>query len=131
MVGARRYGYDQAVARKVVNYFAQRTAKRYAGEEESVPDQLTNREMEVMRCVLTGSLNKQIAAHLGIAEKTVKVHRGRVMTKMDVSPSPISCAGARWWGLDPRRWGRAPTGRQQPDTKAAVSSPFPCKTKVP
>lgn len=45
---------------------------------------LTAREFEVMRCVLGGALNKQIAAHLGIAEKTVKVHRGRVMHKLGV-----------------------------------------------
>jgi FixJ family two-component response regulator len=43
---------------------------------------LTAREADVLRCVLTGAMNKQIAAHLGIAEKTVKVHRGRVMQKL-------------------------------------------------
>jgi FixJ family two-component response regulator len=43
---------------------------------------LTPRERDVMRLVVLGRLNKQIAAELGIAEKTVKVHRGRVMTKM-------------------------------------------------
>jgi FixJ family two-component response regulator len=46
---------------------------------------LTPREFEVMRRVIAGSLNKQIAAELGAAEKTVKVHRGRVMEKMGVS----------------------------------------------
>ena len=43
---------------------------------------LTPREREVMAQVCTGRLNKQIAADLGIAEKTVKVHRARVMKKM-------------------------------------------------
>ncbi len=43
---------------------------------------LTPREREVLTLVLTGLLNKQIAAELGAAEKTVKVHRGRVMRKM-------------------------------------------------
>lgn len=43
---------------------------------------LTPRELQVMREVLTGALNKQIAARLGIAEKTVKVHRGRIMEKL-------------------------------------------------
>jgi len=43
---------------------------------------LTDRERQVMRCVLTGAMNKQIGAYLGIAEKTVKVHRGRVMHKL-------------------------------------------------
>jgi len=46
--------------------------------------ELTAREHEVFRYVITGMLNKQIAAELGIAEKTVKVHRGRVMQKLGV-----------------------------------------------
>jgi FixJ family two-component response regulator len=47
-------------------------------------DQLTGREREVMGLVVRGKLNKQVAADLGISEKTVKVHRGRVMEKMQV-----------------------------------------------
>jgi FixJ family two-component response regulator len=45
---------------------------------------LTSREREVMELVVAGRLNKQIAAELGAAEKTIKVHRGRVMSKMRV-----------------------------------------------
>jgi FixJ family two-component response regulator len=44
---------------------------------------LTNREREVLAAVAAGLLNKQIAAELGIAEKTVKVHRAHAMDKMD------------------------------------------------
>jgi FixJ family two-component response regulator len=43
---------------------------------------LTAREAEVFALVVTGMLNKQIAAELGVSEKMVKVHRGRVMQKM-------------------------------------------------
>ena len=43
---------------------------------------LTPREKEMLRYVITGMLNKQIALKLGIAEKTVKVHRGRIMEKL-------------------------------------------------
>ena len=43
---------------------------------------LTPRETEVFALVVTGMLNKQIAGELGIGEKTVKVHRARVMEKM-------------------------------------------------
>jgi RNA polymerase sigma factor (sigma-70 family) len=45
---------------------------------------LTTREREVMELVVTGMLNKQIAHELGTSEKTIKVHRARVMEKMEV-----------------------------------------------
>jgi len=44
---------------------------------------LSDREREVLERVLQGRLNKQIAFEMGIAEKTVKAHRGRVMEKME------------------------------------------------
>ena len=47
-------------------------------------DLLTKREREVMKCVVSGQLNKQIAAELGTSEKTIKFHRAHVMKKMEV-----------------------------------------------
>ena len=62
---------------------------RQAGREEAraseVQDRirtLTPREAEVFALVVTGMLNKQVAAALGVSEKMVKAHRGRVMEKM-------------------------------------------------
>jgi len=49
---------------------------------------LTLREREVMAEVVRGRLNKQIAFDIGIAEVTVKVHRGQVMRKMKASSLP-------------------------------------------
>jgi FixJ family two-component response regulator len=43
---------------------------------------LSPREREVYALVVTGLLNKQVAAQLGASEKTIKIHRGRVMAKM-------------------------------------------------
>ena len=46
---------------------------------------LTSREREVFDHLITGQLNKQIAADLGTVEKTIKVHRARVLQKLGVS----------------------------------------------
>jgi len=46
-------------------------------------ESLTARELEVMTLVTEGLMNKQIAARLGVAEVTVKLHRGSLMRKMD------------------------------------------------
>jgi FixJ family two-component response regulator len=56
-------------------------------ESKSIGDRLatlTHREREVLEYVVAGRLNKQIAASLGTVEKTVKVHRGRMMAKLGV-----------------------------------------------
>jgi FixJ family two-component response regulator len=69
---------DQALARQA-EQLAEQTVTAQARSRLA---SLTPREQEVLRCVLGGGLNKQIAAHLGIAEKTVKLHRAKVMVKM-------------------------------------------------
>ena len=48
-------------------------------------ESLTPREREVFALVVTGMLNKQIAFEMGISEKTIKVHRARVMQKMQAA----------------------------------------------
>jgi FixJ family two-component response regulator len=47
-------------------------------------DKLSPREHDVLRHVISGRLNKQIAGELDIAEQTVKIHRGRIMKKLGV-----------------------------------------------
>ncbi|MFV1993944.1 MAG: response regulator transcription factor [Verrucomicrobiales bacterium] len=61
-----------------------RNARIEAGVVADRVGSLTPRELEVMRHVISGKLNKQVADALGISEKTVKVHRGRVMSKLGV-----------------------------------------------
>jgi len=52
---------------------------------ESRAAQLTQREREVMDLVVTGLINKEIGSQLGLSEVTVKIHRSRVMQKMEAS----------------------------------------------
>jgi len=59
-----------------------RARRELAAEVAARMAALTPREREVLDGVVAGKLNKQIAAELGTAEKTVKVHRARVMRKM-------------------------------------------------
>jgi FixJ family two-component response regulator len=69
---------EQAVARTL----ADRRRQARLAEIQSRIATLTPREAAVFALVVTGMLNKQIGSELGIGEKTVKVHRARVMEKM-------------------------------------------------
>jgi FixJ family two-component response regulator len=64
---------------------------------------LTAREREVLAHVIAGRLNKQIAAALGIVEKTIKLHRGRMMRKMGVRTVADLVRMAERAGIRPRR----------------------------
>jgi FixJ family two-component response regulator len=75
----------KCVERALVRSADQRHRAAERDKARRLFDLLTPREFEVMRFVITGMLNKQIAGELGTAEKTVKVHRGRVMEKLDVT----------------------------------------------
>jgi FixJ family two-component response regulator len=62
---------------------------------------LSRREREVMAFVVSGFLNKQVGAQLGISEITVKAHRGKVMHKMKASSLPDLVNMAAGLGLPP------------------------------
>ncbi len=74
-------------------------------------DTLTAREREIMASVVTGRLNKQIAADLGLSEITVKVHRGQVMRKMQASSLPDLTRMADQLQLMPTKPDRPGPGR--------------------
>ena len=59
-----------------------READKIVADLQALLETLTPREREVLAWVSSGRLNKQIAAELGLAEITVKIHRGRIMKKM-------------------------------------------------
>ena len=66
---------------------------------------LTPREREVMAQVTAGRMNKQIAAEIGIAEITVKIHRGHIMRKMAAKSLPDLVRMAEMLGIGPASGG--------------------------
>src|SRR5207249_2666529 len=74
----------QSVQNALIQSAEQRRRSAEQNEARRLLDLLTPREFEVMQLVITGMLNKQIASELGTAEKTIKVHRGRVMKKLGI-----------------------------------------------
>jgi RNA polymerase sigma factor (sigma-70 family) len=77
--GQLRHAIDEAIAR----HAAQREADDEVALVLERVNRLSAREREVMEHVVQGEPNKRIASALGISEKTVKVHRHRVMEKME------------------------------------------------
>ncbi len=68
------------------------------GMEVATPPRLTPTQMQVLRCVHSGLLNKQIAYELGMAEATVKVHMTAVMRKLNVRNRTQAAIVAGQWG---------------------------------
>lgn len=71
-----------AIQHGIEKHRAARLERAKVNEFRTLYESLTAREREVFSLVAHGLLNKQIAAQLGVAEKTIKVHRGQVMHKM-------------------------------------------------
>jgi FixJ family two-component response regulator len=86
--------------RRGAEYVRKRREKR---EARGRIDKLTPREFEVLRFVVMGLLNKQIAAEMHTAEKTIKVHRGRVMQKLGVTSVPDLVRVSQRAGVSPAR----------------------------
>lgn len=61
---------------------SRREADRIVAKEKALFETLTSREREILTLVAAGLMNKQVAAELGLAEITVKIHRGHIMKKM-------------------------------------------------
>ncbi len=74
-------------------------------EPHRPPGGLTEREEEVLRCVLGGASTREVAGHLVISEKTVSRHLANIYAKAGVSSRIAAAAWAREHGIEPlRRW---------------------------
>jgi len=81
-----------AVQRALLRHRSIRTQRLESADGQARLDTLTPREFEVLQRILGGAINKEIAKDLSISEKTVKVHRAKVMAKMAVS-TPAELGG--------------------------------------
>ncbi|HSO27544.1 MAG TPA: response regulator transcription factor, partial [Anaerolineales bacterium] len=75
---------------------------------------LSDRELDVLRCVVNGASNKEVAAELSISENTVKVHLRNIYTKLGVSSRTEATTVALQQGL-----------ATIPGMETAVSDPLP------
>jgi len=88
----------EAVQRALARHATEQETQRQKREWRARYKRLTPRECDVFALVVSGLANKQIADVLGIVERTVKEHRGRVMEKMGVqSPAELGRA-VEWLG---------------------------------
>jgi FixJ family two-component response regulator len=88
---------------------------------------LTPREREVLAHVVSGQPNKQIAVDLGTVEKTIKVHRARVMEKMNARSLAELVTLAQRAGIAPAL--RRPAPRSAPRPAPRIESPSPIRTE--
>jgi FixJ family two-component response regulator len=86
---------------------------------------LTRREREVLELVVTGMLNKQIAYGLSAAEKTIKVHRARVMAKMQAKSVPDLVRMLHALGIDTAGPVSAAASDQSPTMRSRRQWPMP------
>jgi FixJ family two-component response regulator len=91
-----------AVRRAIERDTALRRDRAEAAEVQELLRTLTPREREVLEHVVSGELNKQIAGLLGTVEKTIKVHRARVMEKMKAASLADLVRLAQRAGIGPR-----------------------------
>ncbi len=109
-----------ALERARLQSIAMRRQQQLQRDTEQRLARLTKREREVCDLVAAGLLNKQIAVELGMSEKTVKVHRGRVTRKLDVDSvaalvrllstretRELVGSNGGWRRPSPARWRRA------------------------
>lgn len=88
-----------AVAARVVEHLAGSAAPAPAPVPTAVDNPLSERELDVLRCLARGLANKEAAAQLGIAESTVKTHLANLFTKLGVSDrtEAVTVAIRRGW----------------------------------
>jgi FixJ family two-component response regulator len=90
-----------AIARALARDAADRTARAHQRDVRARYERLTPREREVFVHLISGQLNKQVAADLLISERTIKLHRARILEKLEVDSMAGLARFAVDLGVDP------------------------------
>ncbi len=92
---------SKGLAGRILDEFARDRAER---SEQSLQEELTDRELEVLRCVSGGASNREVAAALRISENTVKFHMKNILEKLHLrSRAEVIAYAARKGWLPPER----------------------------
>jgi FixJ family two-component response regulator len=92
-----------AVSRALAQDAAGRAARDQRQELRSRFERLTPREREVFLHLISGQLNKQVAADLDISERTIKMHRASIFQKLEVGSMAEVARVAADLGIEPRK----------------------------
>ncbi len=92
-----------AVSRAVAQDAAARAGRTHQQKLRSRFERLTPREREVFSHLISGQLNKQVAADLDITERTIKMHRASILQKLEVSSMAEVARLAVDLGIDPAK----------------------------
>jgi FixJ family two-component response regulator len=101
----------EAVARALDRDATDRAARAHQREVRARYGRLTAREREVFAHLISGQLNKQVAGDLNISERTVKLHRSRILEKLEVDSMAALARLAIDLGVDPSSDGADSTNR--------------------
>jgi DNA-binding NarL/FixJ family response regulator len=97
-VGRGEAAITPAIAGRILGELA-RTEAMTTAPQATNPDALTERELDVLRLVVAGQRNKEIAAQLGISENTVKFHLRNILDKLHAQSRAEAVARAVREGL--------------------------------
>jgi FixJ family two-component response regulator len=96
--GALLEAIDRALAQDVRD----RAIRQHQQHLRARYERLTDRERQVFERLIAGQLNKQVAADLNITERTIKLHRARILQKLDVDSMASLARFAVEIGVEPR-----------------------------
>ena len=117
-----------AVAAAIARDRMRRESEKVASEMRARFETLSAREREVMALVTCGLMNKQVAAKTGLAEATVKIHRGQAMRKMGAKSVVDLVKMAETIEVHGNSFRHRPSSELEVASGACASGPYPGKT---